>query len=198
MTTIIFGGSFDPVHKGHIALALSALDFTGADRLFMIPAGVSPFKTGYSMADNNHRLEMCRLATENYEKIIVSDLEFSLPQPSYTVNTLMKLREIYPDDRFILLCGSDAFITLDQWKDYKTLLASCDILTTVRNEDEAQQVKTKAKQFQASGNILIMDMPKVPVSSTAIRNSSQKGCLLREYLPEGVAEYIQNNNLYRR
>ena len=196
MTTIIFGGSFDPVHNGHVALMKCALEFSGADRLFMIPAGVSPFKTHRDMAGNRHRLCMCRLAAKGMDNVFVSDIEFTLSKPSYTVNTLRALKSKYPDDEFILLCSADAFLSFKEWKDYRDILSMCRILTVVRKGHNRDEVAAFVSEI---GKSQMMEMPPVYISSTAIRNAVKQNDLnlLYKYLPQPVADYIMNKNLYK-
>lgn len=194
MAIILFGGSFDPVHNGHLAMARAALDFLPSARLVMIPAACSPFKMGRSMASEQHRLAMCRLAVGDDPHITVSDIEFSMEKPSYTVRTVERLQLETADD-YYFLCGADSFLSLARWKEYQKLLSMVSFLVANRDgaADDALQAQKRWVE-QNGGTAYLLSMPRVDVSSTQVRQDATEQSHL---LPPLVARYIQENGLYK-
>jgi len=197
LATIVFGGSFDPIHTGHIAMAKVALDYLPQARLLMIPAACSPFKTDSTSASEIHRLSMCRLATANQPRITVSDIEFTLPKPSFTVHTIQALLK-KENDTYYFLCGADAFLSLQRWKDYETLVKLVSFLVVDRSEYPRQKlVEQKERVEGLGGRADILNMPLVTVSSTQIRQRLQNRQSLHNLVDPAVERYLMENNLYR-
>ncbi len=197
MATIVFGGSFDPIHLGHLAMAKAALDYLPAAKLLLIPAACSPFKTNRTMAENEHRLAMCRLAAKHDERISVSDIEFHLPKPSFTVHTIHHLLNNQPD-QYYFLCGADSFLTLPKWKAYETLAKSVTFLVANRCDCQHKQLQDMQRHISnIGGQAVLLSMPLVEVSSTQIRKQLQdQQSLAGLVLPE-VERYLVENALYR-
>ncbi len=197
MATILFGGSFDPIHNGHLAMIQTALAHLPHAKLLLVPAACSPFKTNRTMADEPHRFAMCNLVAEGHSRVTVSDIEFSMPKPSYTVHTLKALMEQNPDD-YHFLCGADAFLSLQQWKDYKTLLSLTAILAVDR-QGASHPALLRQKELLESegGNITLLNMETVDVSSTKIRQTILLNQSLNGLVPEKVENYIANHGLYK-
>ena len=132
MRRAVFGGSFDPVHNGHVNLVkqIYGSGFVSLDEIIIMPARVSPFKQNSARkpADGRQRYEMCRLAFEEMSYVRVSDYEISLPEVSYTVNTLRHLRELYPDDELFFIMGSDMLLSFEKWYRYEEILSLCILL----------------------------------------------------------------------
>ena len=193
----LFGGSFDPIHFGHIKLANFAMDTACADRLLLIPAKVSPFKTEDKPTDDCHRLNMCRLACKYIGGAEVSEIEFSLPSPSYTVNTLNALTEQFPDEKFIFICGADSFMTLQKWKSPKRIFELCEIFTAARDDFSLMQLMVQKQALESIGaKITLMKMPKIDISSTTVRNMIKNGEDAKDLLPIEISDYIKQHNLY--
>ena len=123
MKTGIFGGTFNPVHKGHIMLAEYCMDSVRLDRIIMIPTAVPPHKISKNLASENDRLNMCELACKGKKNFSVSDIEIKRQGKSYTYETVTQLKEIYPDDHLYTIMGADMFLTLDRWKNPKIILS---------------------------------------------------------------------------
>lgn len=197
MAIILFGGSFDPIHNGHLSMAQAALSFLPDAQLWLIPAACSPFKTSQRVTAENHRLAMCRLATQNQPRIAVTDVEFTLPKPSYTVHTVAHLQKEHPD-AYYFLCGADAFLSLAQWKDYEQLFKMVTFLVADRQgANEGALDAQKEWVEQKGGRVQFLPMEKVPLSSTIVRAALTKTPRDTCGVPQAVAEYIRQNKLYQ-
>ena len=127
METIMFGGSFDPVHLGHVSMVSFLLKQKNDGRVLVVPAACSPFKTDKKLCDGKHRLEMCRIAFEGLKNVEISDVEFHLPTPSFTVNTLEALKKRYNGQKLGLLLGGDSVMSLCKWKDSGEIIKTAKI-----------------------------------------------------------------------
>ena len=197
MATIVFGGSFDPIHLGHLAMAQAALDYLPTAKLLLIPAACSPFKTNRIMAKNEHRLAMCRLVAQQDERISVSDIEFHLPKPSFTVHTIHRLLNDQPD-QYYFLCGADSFLTLPKWKSYEILAKSVTFLVADRCDCQQKQLQDMHHHISGvGGHSVVLSMPRVDVSSTQIRRQLQNQQSLAGLVSPEVERYLVENALYR-
>ncbi len=193
MTAGIFGGSFDPIHVGHVALARYALEHTGLDEVWLMVSPRNPLKPTATVATNEQRLTMARLATEGIPGIKVSDFEFSLPVPSYSWVTLTKLRETYPDISFQLIIGGDNWADFDRWKNSDLIRNKFGVIVYPRAGETIP--------FPPPGVQILADAPLMPVSSTEIRTLLKRQDInliksIRDSLNTKVLEYITINNLY--
>lgn len=191
----IYGGSFDPPHRGHKLLAESLASFCGAEKVIVIPTAMSPFKNT-SGASSQDRLEMCKLAFS--EKLFqVSDLEIKRGGKSYTVDTLHQIKELYPDSQLFLFMGDDMLLSLDRWYKYEEILrlstpvAAC---RTQRLDKLSEMKKFVEEKLGGTGKAMISSCVPVEISSTEIRAGLKKGeCSL---IDEKVYEYIISRGLY--
>lgn len=199
MKIAVFGGSFDPMHNGHIALSQAFAEVLALDKILVIPAYMSPFKQQQKgAATPQQRLTMCRLALEDYPNTEVSDVELQREGPSYTADTLQVLSERYPDSELFLITGADAFMTLQDWKEPQTIFRLATICTVPRNEATADTLRQQAAALQALGaKTVVADIHVMPVSSTEIRRRVRSGEPLTGLVPERVERYIHDNGLYR-
>lgn len=167
----IFGGSFDPIHMGHVNLAKYILSHTDLDEVWLMVSPRNPLKEHGSIATDEQRLEMARLAVEDIPGIKVSDFEFSLPIPSYTYFTLTKLREAYPEIDFRLIIGGDNWADFDRWRNPEEILSEFCVIVYPRPGEE---IPTKANSSLVE---ILNGAPQMPISSTQIRTllSHQKG-----------------------
>ena len=188
----LYFGTFNPIHIGHLAIANHIAEFSDLDEIWMVVTPHNPFKKKSSLLDNHHRLEMVYLATESYDSIIPSDIEFKLPQPNYTVNTLIHLQEKYPDHHFNLIMGEDNLKSFHKWKNYEVILENHDIYVYPRVSEG--QVET---QFEEHPKIHKVDAPIMEISSTFIRKSIAEKKDIRPLLPEDVWKYIDEMNFYK-
>ncbi len=200
MKTGVFGGTFNPVHKGHIMLAEYCMDSVGLDRIIMIPTAVPPHKISNNLASENDRLNMCKLACRGKENFFVSDIEIKRQGKSYTYETLTQLKEIYPDDHLYTIMGADMFLTLDRWKNPEIIFEKSSIITIPRDEENKHELENfYNKVLKAMGaSSVILPNPVMSVSSTFIRENLDNFNLISDMLDKGVYDYIIKNNLYRK
>lgn len=200
MKTGIFGGTFNPVHKGHIMLAEYCMESVGLDRIIMIPTAVPPHKISKNLASENDRLNMCKLACRGKENFFVSDIEIKRQGKSYTYETLTQLKEIYPDDHLYTIMGADMFLTLDRWKNPEIIFEKSSIITIPRDEENKHELENfYNKVLKAMGaSSVILPNPVMSVSSTFIRENLDNFNLISDMLDKGVYDYIIKNNLYRK
>lgn len=200
MKTGVFGGTFNPVHKGHIMLAEYCMDSVGLDRIIMIPTAVPPHKISNNLASENDRLNMCKLACRGKENFFVSDIEIKRQGKSYTYETLTQLKEIYPDDHLYTIMGADMFLTLNRWKNPEIIFEKSSIITIPRDEENKHELENfYNKVLKAMGaSSVILPNPVISVSSTFIRENLDNFNLISDMLDKGVYDYIIKNNLYRK
>ena len=196
----IYGGTFSPVHNGHVAAAKAFMEQMWLDILYVIPTGVTPHKDMKGDATAADRLEMCRLALEGVEGVIVSDLEMKREGKSYTVDTL---RELYdPEGRLFLLMGTDMLMTLDRWREPDEIFRLC-YPVYVRRETDGEldaPIVEKIKSYQDKYGKVVRRIvtPAIELSSTDVRAAVAEGFPIEGAVPPAVAEYIRARGLYRK
>jgi nicotinate-nucleotide adenylyltransferase len=188
----LYFGTFNPVHIGHLIIANHLAEHAGLDQVWLVVTPHNPHKAKQTLLDDYKRLEMVFLATENYPKIKPSDIEFRLPQPNYTVNTLAHLHDKYPQHEFALIMGEDNLHSLHKWKNHDVLLENYGIFVYPRLGTTAEN------DFAAHPNIRFIDAPVVEISSTFIRDNIKSGKNVRALLPPEVWQYVDHNNLYSK
>lgn len=189
----LYFGTFNPIHIGHLIIANHMAEFSGLDQIWLVVTPHNPHKEKNTLLDDYKRLEMVFLATENYPKLKPSDIEFKLPQPNYTVNTLAHLQEKYPAHEFSLIMGEDNLNSLHKWKNHEVIVAHHDIYVYPRISGE-----TINPELEIHPKIHRIDAPVVEISSTFIRNSIKDKKNVRALLPEAVWHYVDHNNLYKK
>lgn len=200
MKTGVFGGTFNPVHKGHIMLAEYCMGSVGLDRIIMIPTAVPPHKISKNLASENDRLNMCKLACRGKENFFVSDIEIKRQGKSYTYETVTQLKEIYPDDHLYTIMGADMFLTLDRWKNPKIIFEKSSIITIPRDDENKYELEKFYKNVlkPMGADAVILPNPVISVSSTFIRDNLDEFDLISGMLDKSVYDYIIKNNLYRK
>lgn len=188
----LYFGTFNPIHVGHLTIANHLAEYSNLDKIWFVVTPHSPFKKKSSLLDNRQRYEMVYRATEDYTKLEPSDIEFNLPQPNYTINTLTYLKEKYPDFEFALIMGEDNLKSFHKWKNYELILNNHDIYMYPRVSEG-----TIETQFDNHKKIHKVDAPIMELSSTFIRNSIKDGKNVRPMLPEHVWEYLDEMNFYK-
>lgn len=188
----LYFGTFNPIHIGHLSIANHMVEYSDLDEIWMVVTPHNPFKKKSSLLDNHHRFEMVHKATENYPKIIPSDIEFKLPQPNYTINTLTHLEERFPNKSFSLIMGEDNLKGLHKWKNYELILENYSVYVYPRISKN-----NIPEQFINHSKITKVDAPIMEISSTFIRNAvkNKKNC--SPLLPQKVWEYIDIMNFYK-
>ena len=193
----IFGGTFNPIHNGHKALAQHYIEALELDRLLVIPTAAPPHKQAADLLSGRERLLMCQLAFEDVPKAQLCDIEIRRQGKSYTVDTLRELTALYPEARFYLLCGSDMFLTFTKWREWKKILSKVTLCTAARDAGELQKLTEHEKLLSRYGQTKVFDFPVLRLSSTQIRQHIREKQDCSELLPPGVWEHIRKNNLYR-
>lgn len=195
----LFGGSFDPIHKGHISMALRLAEALELDGVMLMPTFVPPHKIKENMASAEHRLTMCRMAAEEHPMLCVSDLELRRGGASFTVDTLTALCEAYPDTRWYLLVGADMFTTLRSWHRFKDIAEMAVLCTIAREGTETEKLTAYAATMRQDGIECYVDVsPVEPYSSTQVRERVAKGESVTELVEAKVEAYILANGLYQR
>ena len=198
MRTAIFGGSFNPIHNGHIQLARAFIDRLSLDRVLIVPTFVPPHKSGAKMADSGSRLEMCRIALENVPKIEVSDIEIRRGGASFTYLTLEELHALYPEDELFLITGADMFLSIEGWRNPETIFSLATICGVPRNDSDIGELMRHSERLRALGaKTEVFDAGIMTVSSTEVRRRVRSGGDISELVPPGVRDYIYKNGLYQ-
>lgn len=187
----LFGGSFNPIHNGHVRLAKSLLQEAALDEVWFLVSPQNPFKQDQQLLDDDKRLQLVRLALKEEPQLIASDFEFHLPKPSYTWNTLQALEQEYPERKFTLLIGGDNWEAFDKWYRYEDILKRYPIIVYPREGSKVPGVKFQGSEIQ------IVETPLINISSTQIRQRLHEGKSVRGLVNTEVAMVIEQEHLYR-
>lgn len=188
----LYFGTFNPIHIGHLTIANYMVEFSDLDEVWMVVTPHNPHKKKSSLLDNHHRIAMVDIALEDYPKISSSKVEFNLPQPNYTVNTLAVLEEKYPNKNFCLIMGEDNLKSLHRWKNYEVILERYNIYVYPRIS-----IGSIETQFEGNEKIHKVSAPIMEISSTFIRNSIKEKKNIKPMLPHNVWTYIDEMNFYK-
>lgn len=194
----LLGGTFNPIHNGHIHLAREFCTRLSLSRVLLIPTQSPPHKQEDLLAPALMRLEMCRIAAAHEPLLEVSDIEISRGGTSYTVDTLRELSASMKDTAFFFIMGADMFLTLEQWRNFEEITRLTDLCAASRHSGEIKALESYAQNLTArfQARCHIERIPVVEVSSTHIRRLIASGGDATELLPVGVDEYIRKNGLY--
>lgn len=194
----ILGGSFDPIHNGHLAIAKSAYTDFSLDEIWLMPAGHSPNKRETQMTSAELRLQMTKLAAKMYQNFKASDFEVKLEGTSYTYRTLERLKELYPQIQFFFIMGADSLDYFDTWVHPELICRYATILVAVRDDFSRKHLETKIAQIQTlfSADIQILSIGKKNISSHEIREKIALKEDVSELLPQSIIQFIQKNGLY--
>jgi len=190
MTGLYFG-SFNPIHIGHLAIANYFVEYANLKELWFVVSPQNPLKEKGSLLPDYQRFELVNLAIGDYSKFKASNVEFSLPQPSYTANTLAYLDEKFPNREFSLIMGEDNLSSFNKWKNYENILKNRKLLVYPRPN-------CKNSIFHGHKNIQLIDAPHMEISSSFIRNSIKSKKDVRFFMPENVWKYIDEMNFYKK
>lgn len=188
--TILFGGSFDPIHIGHSMMAQYVSQLPEGGEVWLMPGRINPLKAGFPPASPEHRVEMCRRTAEKCRNVSVCGIELELPEPSYTIDTLRHLSAMYPDREFILLIGTDNWLCFDRWKDHESILRQHRILLYPRPGYDIDRASLH------EGVELLDEAPQALISSTFIREGFAKGMDMNFFVSDSVLQYINEQGLY--
>ena len=185
----LYFGSFNPIHTGHLIMASYVLEETKLDQIWFVVSPHNPFKQQSSLLNEYDRLHLVRMAVEKEPRFKAIDIEFKLPRPSYTIDTLQYLEEKYPTHNFSIIIGSDSFQNLDKWKNADVLMKRYSFLVYTRpGFPPRTDLPVQAK---------ILNVPLLEISSTHIRKQIKEGRSIRYLVPDNVMEYIEENGYYR-
>ena len=187
----LYFGSFNPIHIGHLIIAQHILNHTEIQRLWFVISPHNPLKDKASLANDRDRLHLVQLAIEDNPSMKASDIEFKLPQPSYTIDTLTYIKEKYPRYEFALIMGADNLLSLPKWKNYQLLINNYPIYIYKRPN---YPIESALVQHE---NIHVLDTPLLDISSTWIRQLIKTKKSIRYLVPEKVFEYLESSHLYR-
>ncbi len=187
----LYFGSFNPIHVGHLVIANYMVQFTDLNKVWLVVSPHNPLKIKSSLLADNHRLAMVRRAVENNPKLKACDIEFKLSQPSYTIHTLLHLKEKYPTYEFALIMGSDNLETFHKWKNYLEILKNHTLYVYPRPGYEGGNLAQHK-------NVVFVIAPVMELSSTQIRNAIKEKKDVRYMLTESVYEYVKEMNFYKK
>jgi nicotinate-nucleotide adenylyltransferase len=187
----LYFGSFNPIHHGHLIIANHVLQTIGLDQVWFVVSPQNPLKPSAGLLNEYHRLFLVNLAIELEPKLKASDIEFKLPRPSYTIDTLAYLTEKYPQHQFSLIMGSDSLGNLHKWKNYLQILQHYPIYVYRRPGVELVPAFPE-------GNIIVVDAPLLQISATHIRESIRMGLSIRYLVPDKVMDEIVHNHYYKQ
>ena len=185
----LFFGSFNPIHVGHLIIANYMANFTELDEVWFVVSPQNPFKEKKSLGNMYDRLEMVNLAIEGAEKLRASDIEFKLPQPSYTIDTLVHLEEKYPNRDFVLIMGEDNLAGFTKWKNADIILRDYRIIVYPRPGYDGGDLKDHP-------SVTMTDTPVMELSSTFVRKAIKEGKNIKFFIPDKVLEFIDKKGLY--
>lgn len=188
----LYFGTFNPVHVGHMILANHMLHYTELDEVWMVVTPHNPHKKKSTLLDNHHRLEMVYKATEEYDHIHPTDIEFKLKQPNYTIDTLVHISEKYPNDEFAIIMGEDNLKSFHKWKNYEVILEDYEVFVYPRITE-----KKEVNDLQNHPKVHFVEAPIVEISSTFIRKSVKNQKSVQHLLSPKVWEYIDLMNFYK-
>lgn len=189
----LFFGSFNPIHIGHLILANYILENSDMNELWFVVSPQNPFKEKKSLLNDHNRLDMVELAIKNYPDMRASNVEFSLPTPSYTIDTLTYLKEKHPDYSFSLIMGEDNLGSLHKWKNADLLIKNHHIIVYPR----VFEGDKKNSENINNENISLVKAPIIELSATEIRNMIKQGKNVRPMLPPEVFEYLDGSSFYK-
>lgn len=187
----LFFGSFNPVHVGHMILANYMLEYTDLESVWFVVSPHNPTKIKNTLLDEKQRLHMVELAIGDNNKLKASNIEFKLPQPSYTINTLTYLKEKFPTNEFVLIMGTDNLENFHKWKNYEEILKQCELYVYPRLQCEGGNLKTHSK-------VKLVNAPMIEISSTFIRSAIKEKTDLRYFVPEAAWNYIKEMHFYEK
>lgn len=185
----LFFGSFNPVHTGHMIIANHVVNWSDLDQVWLVVTPLNPFKKSSNLAPDFERLHMVHLAIGNNIKLRANDIEFRLPKPSYTVDTLAHLREKFPEHEFTLIMGGDNLKSFHKWKNHKVILKHHNILVYKRPE-------YLMGDLQDNPRIEVVEAPLMEISSSFIRESLQQKKSVQYLVPDAVWKYLDSNLVY--
>lgn len=195
----ILGGTFNPIHNGHILLGKKALSELKLDQIWIMPSGQTNLKKDLYILPKEERQKLVELAIEDYPDFFLSDIELNRPGITYTYETLMELKTLYPEDEFYFILGADCLFSIEKWMKPEIIMSHAVLASATRGEKDLEDLKAKseylAKKFDAK--IILLPFSKIDISSSEIRDKINKDESIDHLVPKKVLEYINKNHLYK-
>lgn len=185
----LYFGSFNPIHVGHCIIANHVVNNTFLDQVWFVISPQNPFKQSTALLNEYHRLHLVQLAIEPERNLKASDIEFQLPRPSYTIDTLINLKEKYPQHIFSVIMGSDGFQNIERWKNYQMIIRDYDLYVYMRTEFPINK--------DGFNRLSVLDAPLLQISSTRIREYVKQHKSIRFLVPDKVMDEIESNGYYK-
>lgn len=185
----LFFGSFNPIHHGHLMVASYVANHSEVKQVWLVVSPHNPLKLQSSLLNEYDRLHLANIAVEEDPQLRVSDIEFKLPKPSYTIDTLTYLEEQYPQHEFYIIMGGDSFQNLPKWKNFQTLIQNYPFIVYRREGFEVKDTY--------GARLIYLEAPLLQLSATLIRNNRKEGITIRYLVPEKVRAEIENNNYFK-
>ncbi|MDR1726218.1 MAG: nicotinate-nucleotide adenylyltransferase [Bacteroidales bacterium] len=202
--TGLYFGSFNPIHNGHLILAEHIVENSDLNQIWFVVSPQNPLKNQTTLLDNRSRFSLVQTAIEKNDKFFACDIEFHLPVPSYTINTLVYLAEKFPQRQFVLLIGEDNLVTFDKWKNYNVILEYYQLYVYPRKEIKENKESTENMNIHLSLNFLknhpnvkMITAPQIEISSSFIRQNIIEGKSIRYLVPENVRDEIEKYGYYK-
>lgn len=196
MKTGIFGGSFNPLHNGHLHLMNSFKQSLGLDRIILIPTAVPPHKSGGALASKEDRINMLRLIENRFEHIEISDIEFKREGKSYTFDTICELKKMYNDDEFFLLIGSDQYLAFMTWYRAQEILKLVTVCSSARERGVRSAMLDYKAEHACMKNTVVEDFEALEISSSQVREHVKNKKSIKDLVPKEVEQYIKEHGLY--
>jgi len=188
----LFFGSFNPIHIGHLIVSNTVYDYTDVDEIWFVVSPLNPHKRrSKSLIHEFDRMDMVERAIEDQHKFKAIDIEFHLPKPNYTVNTLVHLEEKYPDHDFRIIIGEDNLVSFKKWKNYDIILENYGLIVYPRPNTKNTELKTHK-------NVTFVSAPQIDISASFIRKNVKLGKSIKYLVPDKVAEFIRDRKLYEQ
>lgn len=194
----VMGGTFDPIHHGHLIAAEYARTSLDLDKIIFIPSGVHPFKDNKTITDPNKRVDMISLAIDSNKFFKISSIEINRIGTTYTIDTIRELREEYKGDEIYFIIGSDIIFEIEKWKNFEELIRICKFILLYRPGKEEENIDKKIQELNLSYDITFekVESPLIEISSTKIRHRVKDKCSIKYLVPEVVEDYILKHDLY--
>ncbi len=196
----IMGGTFDPIHYGHLILAQNALETYDLDEIMFVPSGTPWLKDSTKVLSRNKRVSMTGIAIEDNPKFALSTIEIDREGNSYSYETVEELKKEYPETDFYFILGADSLLEIEKWKHPDRLMAECTLLAAVRDNCDEEGLKKQICYLEEKYNAVICILParRIDISSSDIRNLISEGKSVRYMLPNQVIKFIEKNHLYMK
>lgn len=186
----LYFGSFNPIHVGHLIIAEFVADYAQLQQVWMVVSPQNPLKKSSSLLNEYDRLNLVNIATENNDVLMSSDIEFKLPKPSYTIDTLTYITEKYPVHKFVVIIGSDSYLNISRWKNFEILQRDYEFIIYERPSHPVERTTLPPKWK-------VLNAPMLDISSTFIRNQIKKGHSIKYMVVDAVREEIEKNRYYK-